>query len=189
LFFFFLPHSSYRFQVDQNTALVVTDVDTVNASMEIIGENGVWIVDVRTLQTQNKRGEHDSWVVKNLAMTYLTLEDRYVPLRDAVSFAHWKRSLAKRQPHEKAPTGDDILSSVFQTTSDGSRLHPREFANVSIGLYLSRQQETYGVTFENDPQFRLDLRKQTTLEGVSGVHDDVQYVSFNGMLVQTTTLN
>src|SRR5699024_3543850 len=59
------------FGLDETTALVVTEAHSPHTKMEVIGENGVQILDL-SQSVAKKDGDNGPWSIENVYSTYLT---------------------------------------------------------------------------------------------------------------------
>ncbi|MDJ0589601.1 MAG: cyanophycinase [Pleurocapsa sp. MO_226.B13] len=168
---------------DENTALVVTDVDTPKAEMSVVGERGVNIFDLSNAREDIRdcRRKADSSYEKicGVKYTYLTQGDKYNPLTKTVTIASWKSPLTGLEHHERAESpSHDILSSP-------KRENPRELLKVAEDLFDSRSTSTYGETYEDDPIFKVTLTKDKS-SGSTGYYDTQdkeKFYSFKNLLL------
>jgi cyanophycinase len=157
---------SRGFACDENTAIVIVD-----DQFTVLGTNGVTIIDV----SRSKRDDHS---ISNITIQYLTNGDSYDLISNKIEFASWKTSLAGREEHIKPlePTND-----IFSSYRNQGRKYPMEFVRVSTDLYNSKVKETYGLTFETNPVYQVQLMKGGA--GYQGVYQDNSYISFEGLNV------
>jgi len=156
----------FTFGADQDTAIVVTDADTPNARMKILGTDGVYIFDLRN----SYPGNSIHWSIYNVTVNYITLEDIYDPHSKKIHFASWKTPLHGREPHIHANVTNDIFSSPNNSDNDGRR-NPREFTKICVSLFESKQHKTHGYTFETNPTFRVDFTKVGHSAGYQGTSE------------------
>lgn len=151
----------FAFGVDENTALLVQNNPTLaQVEMEVVGENGVFIFDLRN----KERGTGSSYTLYDVLGSYLTGGDRYRPATGQFVIATGKTSLRGREAYSSAMTATgDIFSSPNNSTTAGRR-KPREFVKVSADLFNSRVTSTVGRTYETNPRFRVDLLKSTQFD-------------------------
>lgn len=151
----------FAFGVDENTALLVQNNATLGqVEMEVIGENGVFIFDLRN----KERGTGSSYALYDVLGSYLTAGDRYRPVTGQFVIASGKTSLRGRERYSAAMTvTTDIFSSPNNSGANGRR-KPREFVKVSADLFDSRVTSTLGRTYETSPRFRVDLFKSTQFD-------------------------
>lgn len=151
----------FAFGVDENTALLVQNNPTLGqVEMEVVGENGVFIFDLRN----KERGTGSSYALYDVLGSYLTAGDRYRPVTGQFVIATGKTSLRGREAYSSAMTATgDIFSSPNNSGADGRR-KPREFVKVSADLFNSRVTSTLGLTYERNPRFRVDLFKSTQFD-------------------------
>ena len=84
----------FAFGVDENTALLVQNNATLGqVEMEVIGENGVFIFDLRN----KERGTGSSYALYDVLGSYLTAGDRYRPVTGQFVIASGKTSLRGRE--------------------------------------------------------------------------------------------
>ena len=152
--------------VDEDTALVVRNADTTAVSMNVVGENGVFVFDLGQAST----GSGSSWSIANVSATYLTAGDSYNPRSRRATIDSRKTALAGREYYDYAmsPT-TDIFSSPNNSGSNGRR-NPREFVDVSTDLFDSEfSTSTYGLTYERTARYRVIMTKSSSL-GSQGYH-------------------
>ena len=151
----------FAFGVDENTALLVQNNATLGqVEMEVIGENGVFIFDLRN----KERGTGSSYALYDVLGSYLTAGDRYRPVTGQFVIASGKTSLRGRERYSAAMTvTTDIFSSPNNSGANGRR-KPREFVKVSADLFDSRVTSTLGRTYETSPRFLVDLFKSTQFD-------------------------
>nr|Q8KQN8.1 RecName: Full=Cyanophycinase; AltName: Full=Extracellular CGPase; Short=CPHEpa; AltName: Full=Extracellular cyanophycinase; Flags: Precursor [Pseudomonas anguilliseptica]AAL40891.1 extracellular cyanophycinase [Pseudomonas anguilliseptica] len=146
----------FAFGVDENTALLVQNNATLGqVEMEVIGENGVFIFDLRN----KERGTGSTYALYDVLGSYLTAGDRYRPVTGQFVIASGKTSLRGRERYSAAMTvTTDIFSSPNNSGANGRR-KPREFVKVSADLFDSRVTSTLGRTYETNPLSRRSVQK------------------------------
>ena len=171
---------------DENTALVVTDVDTPEVEMSVVGERGVNIFDLsdasKDTSACRRQANSDYEKICGVKYTYLTQGDKYNPLTKTVTIASRKSPLTGSEhfEHAKSPSRD-ILSSP----DNNKRKNPRELLEVAEDLFDSRSTSTYGETYEHDPIFKVTLTKDKA-SGSTGYYDTQdkeKFYSFKNLLL------
>jgi cyanophycinase len=168
--------------VDENTALIVTDPDTPNVSMSVIGQGGVFITDL----TQATVTEIDYWAIDGVRATYLTAGDRFNPLTGEVTFADWKTSLSRRETLDFVSPESDIFSSLTpEPPPEQERANPRALTDLAIDLINSRAASATGTSYETDPvTYRATLTKDAATAGFAGANESgVTQYSFENLLL------
>jgi len=123
------------FGVDENTALVVTDPDTPEARLEVIGQHGVTVLDLTSAAPSTDSSGR--WKISGVLASYLRQGDHYNPETHEVTFAPDKRDLAGKEAHmTPLPPSTDIFG---------------EFVSVTQDLCDSAAASTYGETLETSP--------------------------------------
>ncbi len=172
----------FAFGVDENTALLVQHNPTLGqVEMEVVGENGVFIFDLRN----KERGTGSSYALYDVLGSYLTAGDRYRPVTGQFVIASGKTSLRGRERYSSALTATtDIFSSPNNSTTAGRR-KPREFVKVSADLFDSRVTSTLGRTYESNPRFRVDLIKSSQFDshGYQGTIGGKNMLSYLRLLI------
>ncbi len=170
---------------DENTALVVTDVDTPKVKMFVVGKGGVNIFDLSNAsQTSSncRSADLDYWRVCGVKYTYLTQDDEYNPLTKTVTIASGKSSLTNLEHYERPESpSEDILSSP----NNNRRENPRELIEIAVDLFDSKSTSTYGLTYENHPTFQVVLTKDKS-SGSTGYFDSSNgedFYSFKNLLL------
>ncbi len=179
---------------DENTALVVTDVDTPQVKMSVVGKGGVNIFDLSSAGSNIGACSKVSsryWKLCGVKYTYLTQDDKYDPLSKTVTIASWKSSLTGKEKYRqpKFPR-EDIFTSPKNRNSKNRRAYPREMVNVAHDLFNSRATSTYGLTYESAPAFKVTLTKKksagsTGYYGTNTAHR--KFYSFKNLLVDFYT--
>ncbi|MGK7941940.1 MAG: cyanophycinase [Crocosphaera sp.] len=170
---------------DENTALVVTNVDTPNINISVIGENGVNIFDLSGASKTNsncRSADLDYWRVCGVKYTYLTEGDQYNPLTKSVTIASWKSSLTGVEHYNRAKSPSQ---DIFSSPDNNRRENPREFIDVATDLFDSRSTSTYGETYEEDPILTVSLIKDLDCDstGYYGTLKDKDFYSFKNLLL------
>lgn len=120
------------FGVDENTALVVRDAGTPEAWMEVMGERGVFVLDLEGATVETAA----DFAIRGVRASYLTRGDRYEVQTHSVNFAADKADMAGTEQHDMPmPPTDDVFGS-------------RVFADVAQDLCDSTPATTYGLTYE-----------------------------------------
>ncbi|MDJ0676218.1 MAG: cyanophycinase [Calothrix sp. MO_167.B42] len=179
---------------DENTALVVTDVDTPQAKMSVIGKGGVNIFDLSSAglnigACSKVRSRY--WKLCGIKYTYLTQDDQYDPLTRKVTIASWKSSLTGKEKYRqpKFPS-EDIFTSPKNRNSRKRRAHPHEMVNVANNLFNSQATSTYGLTYESFPTFKVTLTKEKSAGSTGYYGTNIAYgkfYSFKNLLVDFYT--
>ncbi len=170
---------------DENTALVVTNVDTPEVNISVVGEKGVNIFDLSGASKTNSNcrfADLDYWRVCGVKYTYLTEGDQYKPLTKTVTIASWKSPLTGVEHYDRAksPSHD-----IFSSPDNNRRENPSELVNVATDLFDSRSSSTYGETYEDDPILTVTLIKDFDLgsTGYYGTLRDEHFYSFKNLLL------
>jgi cyanophycinase len=175
---------------DENTALVVTDVDTPQAKMSVVGQGGVNIFDL-SLASSNigacSKFSSSYWKLCGVKYTYLTQDDKYDPLSKTVTITNWKSSLTNKEKYDKPKTfSEDIFSSPNNRNSDDLRTNPREFVKIANDLFNSRATSTYGLSYDSDPTFQVTLSKDSSALSVGYYGKTItgtEFYSFKNLLL------
>lgn len=169
------------FGIDEDTALVVTDADTPDARMQVIGEGGVTIVDLS--QVHIEKDKYTS--AYGARMTYLTQDDIYAPATGTITFAPWKSVLIGEQTFKtKTMTSSDIFSSP-----DNDRDGAHAFTNLAIRLFQSSITELTGNSHESRPTYEVKMTKSTDAlaAAYSGSQNSEDFYSYQNLLVDIYT--
>ncbi len=174
---------------DENTALVVTDVDTPNVEMSVVGERGVNIFDLSSASKKTGAcGRHaDPYYSRicGVKYTYLTQDDKYNPLTKTVTIASWKSPLTGLEHRERAKSpSEDVFSSPNNRLRSG-RENPSELLYIAYDLFDSHSTKTYGESYEDDPIFKVTLTKDKASgsTGYYGTQDEEKFYSFKNLLL------
>jgi len=132
------------FGVDENTALIAVSPVDATPSLEVLGEHGVFVFDLRDAAV----GNGPDFSVTGVRSSYLTRGDRYDPVAWSVAFAADKQDIAGEQQFaEPLPPSDDILSSP-NNQDNGDRANPREWTRIAQDLCDAEALATEGLSFE-----------------------------------------
>jgi cyanophycinase len=151
--------------VDENTALIVTNADTPEVSMEVLGENGVFIADLSHAAIDENFDHSGYWAATGIRATYLTEGDRFDPLTKMVLFGD-KLPIDGTEP--VTPTTDNVFS--WRDPETRRWTDPRAFTELAIDLFKSESPFAIGSSFETEPmQYSVILNKTDLSKGFSGV--------------------
>lgn len=134
------------FGVDENTALVTRRAGTEQASMEVIGEHGVFVFDLREAVIA---GPGD-FSIAGVRASYLVGGDSYDPGGWSVTFAADKQDIAGAETYVDplSPSNDILSSASNEDPATGGRAYPREWALIAQDLCDSEAASTYGLSYE-----------------------------------------
>lgn len=164
-------HTPMAYGIDQNTALFITNADTPNAQMQIIGQGGAYILD---LTHASVKFVGKFWTIYGVKATYLTHGDSYNPTTKTATIASFKSPLAGHEHHKQAITTNDIFDS---SRNPGNAL-PDAFTAISTYLFDSQSTSTYGTTFEQTPAFKVVMTKMRGSAGYEGIFRTTTYISY-----------
>lgn len=146
------------FGVDENTALIAVTPADGPADLEVLGEHGVFIFDLRAASVD----AGPEFRVTDVRSSYLTRGDHYDPLAWQVQFAADKQDIAGDEQYaEPLPPSDDILSSP-NNQQDGGRANPREWTLVAQDLCDAEALATSGRSHEG-PDLSPDYPRTYTV--------------------------
>lgn len=169
------------FGLDETTALVVTEAHSPHTKMEVIGENGVQILDL-SQSVAKIDGDNGPWLIENVYSTYLTEGDQYLPQADKVIFHSDKVNTRYRQNSNlKISPSKDIFSSA--------RGVKKEFINTACRLVAnpSRLKRVYGETRTMKPQYKVIFSK--TEETQAYFKNGKQTLSYTGLQIDMFSVN
>jgi len=135
------PPLRNAYGVDENTALIVTDVGTPQAKMEVAGQFGVSIFDLAGAYKFNS-----PWSIFNVKLSYLTDGDAYDPIRNIAAIKPSKVALIGTS--NTVPSSIDIFSSPRGGGTGSTRPLGGEFLRVAFGLFDSLAKAASGTTWE-----------------------------------------
>jgi len=154
------------FGVDENTGLLITNLETSTPEMEVMGEEGVTVFDLSNAEIKDST---DYFSIENVSVTYLTQGDRFDPNTKTVLFPT-KNPLICSSPEIPA-TSNDIFSHL---SPSGNRKNPSEFVKVATSLFESCQNTTQGLSFENKPIFQVTMTQNQVLGSQAYLGIDAQ---------------
>ncbi len=185
-------YQNMAYGVDENTALVVTNVDTSSAVMEAIGQNGVSIFDL-SQASSTRVSPIDSRACSSasnfklcyIKTTYLTKGDTFAPTSKTY-VPVGKYALTGSGTVQSLPSPQDIFSSPDNSISTGRR-NPREFINLTLSLLNSSASKTTELTYEgtSSSTFRACLAKSANAgtQGYFGTFSGVTVTSFTNLVM------
>ena len=174
---------------DENTALVITDVDTPKVEMSVIGERGVNIFDLSGASKKagacRRKADSSYEKICGVKYTYLTQDDKYNPLTKIVTITSWKSPLTDLEHHERAKSPSKDVFSSPDNLVRSKRENPRELLYMAYDLFDSHSTKTYGETYEDDPIFKVTLTKDKESEstGYYGTFEGEDFYSFKNLLL------
>ena len=171
--------------IDQDTGLLITNADSPDAQMQVIGRHGAYILDL-SKATVNNKGPF--WSIFNVKVTYLTVGDTFDPNTKTVTIANWKTPLAGHEQHNHPrPPTHDIFSSFRDQGGKNGEGVPDAFTVFSTDLFNSRAANTYGLTYEDHPTFEVQMIKLQDAAGYIGTFQGMQYISYVRLTVNIFT--
>lgn len=165
------------FGVDENTALIVTDADTPDVNLAVLGEGGVFISDLSDATVDETPGY---WSIEGVKATYLTEGDQYDPLSKTATFGE-KTALTGEGDLLPVPATENIFSRIDPETGDWT--DPRTFTETAIDLFESESTSVVGVSSETDPiRYGVAMSELEDTQGFSGLDSiGVENVSFTNL--------
>ncbi len=163
--------------VDENTALIVTDADTPEVKMKVLGEGGVFISDLSDAIVDDSG---DAWEVTGVNTTYLTEGDVYDPLTQQARFRH---KTAFTGTEATTPSTDNVFSWKDPDTGDWT--DPRAFTDTAVDLFKSQATAGIGLSFESSPvQYAVTMTKAGAAQGYIGQDSQgIETISFDNLTV------
>lgn len=166
--------------VDENTGMVVYNVNEPDVEIEVLGERGVSIFDL----SQAYANPTPEWSIFNVKATYLTHEDRFKPLTKEVTYADWK---SLYEGGGEAFTSDDIFESKYNPHPDYHSTFFPEFIFVSQELFASDAQSVVNYTYEDEPLYAVKFTKDRYYgsKGYMGwsPYDGYDYYSYENLIL------
>ncbi|TRY73597.1 hypothetical protein TCAL_03345 [Tigriopus californicus] len=151
--------------IDENTAFIITsDLLGMNRFGEILGENGVFLVDVGSSSVvESNNGE---WGIETVYVDYLREGDVFdLESWDTIIFADFKTDLNGNESNQDPETSDDIFYG-----SRGDPDLPPILTQVATSLFDCVQASTWGTTWEDKPMFQLNFIKGKYSLGFGGTN-------------------
>ncbi|NJK37969.1 MAG: cyanophycinase [Oscillatoriales cyanobacterium RM2_1_1] len=142
------------FGIDQNTALIVIDSTESQASLEVIGEHGVSVLNLRaaTVSTTERY-----WSISEVLMSYLTAGDQYNLQTQTVIFASDKRPITCQKQYLISEVSD--IFSTFESDDLGTE-NSGQFITLATDLFRSCETIVTGSTSTTNPiVFEVELQK------------------------------
>ena len=151
------------FGLDENTALTVTGIGTGHRRLRVVGAAGVSVLDLRAARTGTVAGR---WSIDRVRWTFLTDGDAYAAPAWSPRFAPGKRPVRPAPGCPVTPSEDAFYELVPQ----------------ALGLLEGRDCGAVGgVTYETDPQFRVELRRGRGATALRA--PDATGTSFTGLVI------
>eukprot|EP00095_Tigriopus_kingsejongensis_P000431 maker-scaffold171_size289870-snap-gene-1.37 protein:Tk00431 transcript:maker-scaffold171_size289870-snap-gene-1.37-mRNA-1 annotation:"hypothetical protein CAPTEDRAFT_193384" len=171
--------------IDENTAFIVTsDLNGQNRRAEVLGENGVFLVDVGSSHVQEI---NDVWTIDTVYADFLEEGDIFdLEAWSLIDVAAYKSDLVGQEAWAEAETSTDI----FYGNREDPDLPP-VLTRVATSLFDARADSTWGKTGEKRPQFQLNFIKGQYSVGYGGVHPSSgQFgVSYQDLIIDIVALN
>lgn len=194
------------FGIDENTALIVSDSDTPDAVMSVVGDGGISIFDLRQSKVVSVDG---FWSIAAVKMSYLTQGDLFKFNDENAKFANWKVPFSQgHQSRGAVMPSTNIFSSLepnlrrvmsilmFRNSANivksilADRPNENEFKQTAFSLFKGSNKSISGQTFESDPvTYRVILSKDNSygsqgLVGRNSLGEEV--ISFQNLIIQIT---
>jgi cyanophycinase len=135
--------------IDEDTVMMVKNVNTAAETLSVLGTNGVSILDLRSSRTST-RSSH--WAINGVRFTYLTAGDSYATASGAVTTS--KQSY-KPSSGRAMSRPEDIFSSPNSATA-----HPMVLINTTKDLIGAGSSTTnYGISYESGPTYEAHMTK------------------------------
>jgi cyanophycinase len=169
----------YGFGVDEDTALVVYDVNTTQATGEVVGRGGVLLVDISSSSLDTTA---EYFTIRRVTGHYLTHGDHIDLTTREVQFdTTWKFDLAGNESNLFAMTSDNIFGGVIEAGGKP------EFVRVSTSLFDAQLDTvTSGTTIEKSPKFLVTFSKDTAISRGFGGNSPVTgrwEISYSDLLI------
>ncbi|WP_051314607.1 cyanophycinase [Alteribacter aurantiacus] len=129
--------------IDETTALVVENANHPSVKMEVVGENGVQILDLS--QSMVSIDESDNWGISGIQSTYLNHGDKYLPTANNPVFH------SKSKPVHGGETELDVYDDIFYEDN--------AYRTMVWDLLTSNESSVTGTSWENDPEYSLTAHK------------------------------
>ena len=154
------------FGIDENTALVVTNVDTPRAKINVVGQGGISILNLRQSKVDTM---NNYWSIFDIKMSYLTQGDSFNVQDSSIQFSDYKEPLVIDGQPKDIIISTNIFSSwepyirillnlnnvnnpmLFPELNQSDRPNKREFINTAFSLFKSSRSVAFGQSFETTP--------------------------------------
>lgn len=159
--------TNLSFGVDEDSAIVLE-----NDTFEVAGYNGVFIYDISEAISSDSQSKY--WNLANVKVSYLTTGDKYDFRTNTVTFASWKKDIKDNERHDKPmePKKDIFCWNTNEI-----------FTNVTTNLFDSKETKTYGLSYQSNPEFRVDFEKREDSRGAIGTKGINEYISYSNLYV------
>ncbi|EJL6394890.1 cyanophycinase [Vibrio cidicii] len=144
----------FGFGVDETTALIVSQPvgEQQNATMEVVGKNGVYIIDLQEANIEQSK----PLVISKVNSHYLNQGDQFTwfPASQSyeIQFDH-QASLKGVDNSAATPTSDDIL-------------YQDNYRKMASALVTTGAIMASGESYENDPKYQVTLSRQAETQTV-----------------------
>ncbi|CAG2189209.1 cphB [Mytilus edulis] len=154
--------TDWGFGIDEDTAMVITNVGTEYEKAEVIGYKGVFFADV---SQSNITAKYNSYSITNVMVDYLTRGDSIFLKNKTILFSSTKSQMSGFERNSRARTSKDIFNSYITISHSNEPLpvHYPEFVKVANSLFDSKLDNvSYGDTYEHNPTFRVYMSRSGT---------------------------
>ncbi|XP_063397536.1 cyanophycinase-like isoform X1 [Mytilus trossulus] len=184
--------TDWGFGIDEDTAMVITNVGTENEKAEVIGYKGVFFADV---SQSNITAKYHSYSITNVMVHYLTHGDSLFLKNKTMIFSSTKSPMIGFERNSRAMTSTDIFNTniTISHSNEPFPVHYPEFVKVAKSLFDSKLDNvSYGDTYEHNPTFRVYMsRSGTGAKGYTERGQDLQtndITSYTNLQVNITSL-
>jgi len=153
------------FGIDEDTAIVM---DNEN-SFRVAGTGGVYIIDVGSAYRGSAYAVNNGrWAIRNVRVFYLTAGDRYNFNTKTITFSGKRRNSGN---NVSARSSSDIFSNNM-------------FTSITRGFFnANRSTQTYGVTSEIRPRYRINFFKRANSRSYVGRVNGVSKLSYGNLFM------
>ena len=163
------------FGIDEATALVVTKANQKNPVMEIVGQNGVHIFDLK--EAKSKINKESLWSINNVKSTYLIHGDQYIPKKDRVIFSADKKNIENQEMYRGRlrPTRD-----IFSSRKDAKNKFINTARNLVNTLDLKR---AHGYMRTKGVDYRVTFNRSKQTEAYYIDRDAERQISYRDLII------
>ncbi len=153
----------FGFGVDETTALLVTENDDVT-TMEVVGENGVYIIDLQNAQVVQAKPLN----INNVTTHFLNDGDKFV----------WDPQSQSYQIEFNSAATTVGTSNKARTVRNSDVLYEDNYRQMVSEFVTRGASKAEGTSYENDPTYLVTLTRQSeTLGATNNSKASYQYIS------------
>ncbi len=153
----------FGFGVDETTALLVTQADDAT-TMEVVGKNGVYIIDLQAAQVEQAQ----PLIIRDVTTHFLNEGDKFV----------WQPQSQSYQIEFYSAATEVAPDSSAATVTNDDVLYQDNYRRMASEFVTTGASQAQGTSYEDDPTYQVTLTRQS--ETVTVTHNSkasYQYIA------------